>query len=935
MSDSPDAGADVGADTPEGRLVAEGSFKLDRARAIDKLAHFQLDDPRRYVAELVSSAVCADATGIHIRNDADDFEIEWDGDHPTLDELESLFDTIFYRGEDRRQRMLQHLAQGIFGAAGLDPQWVRLHRPGLTVDLTDPAQPQSTPNDRTEGMRVEVRERMSWAVLREWGRKAFKDPEELLLVKQVAVACPVPIFVGGAALPVGLDRLLGDTPAGAQDIEGLQAGEAGQVWLVERNTAESAGILVVRDGIVVDRIPLIVGPLALCGWVRCDGMTLDASQAGVVRRGRWTEVWKLARASARNAVHQAIVDGVGPPVDAAVLRKAGQAVVSGPTCVLAAVPLFDDLAGVPWSLRELSARSRVLVCGDRELFDAELAVPQLMGGVVVLRRLKSLGIDNVVDGEAELKARVWGRLRRTSLRKTLQPLTVPARVQLRRDVDGMALRGGLGLQRASPDDRPPTKAALHVELRVDGLPVELRTVPGPGPMLVRVESAALEADGAFVEVLAGAALDRAMAEAQRVGDALLERALKDAPFEPEVRKVLWTWVRHHTRGRRRGRIAALPDALRAAPLFLCTDGQRLSIADFPDVAKRNGRLDNKGRTVVWTIPAGAAPPRPVEGVLHLDDGDRTLLNHLLEGRVLDVLPQLRAEAEADRRRTQGSEEAKLFGPMLARATIDAPGLLGEVGLRRGDLSASCVCKVIRDRVLLGEVELPVDLPGSVAAVEWAQARPTDDWSGLADPEGAALALAELLEPHLVALAQVAATAWVADGSTGVASRARGTDRPLPPWLAAVLRRGRDGTSSLGNLPFVRDLGGRVHSLAALGAPLPPGARRSRGPRYLTVPPGTVLPTEIPRDEGGQFDEELGGMLVVDPERAVILEIWLGSGALRSGVPVLDQVRLAWSAFYRKSTHAWEAHPSALGAVHVQKEGVELFVGLDPTRAAPC
>ena len=60
--------------------------------------------------------------------------------------------------------MLQHLAQGIYGAHGLKPQWIHLERPGMHVDLTDPLNVASTPSDRSASIQVHVRERFGWKV---------------------------------------------------------------------------------------------------------------------------------------------------------------------------------------------------------------------------------------------------------------------------------------------------------------------------------------------------------------------------------------------------------------------------------------------------------------------------------------------------------------------------------------------------------------------------------------------------------------------------------------------------------------------------------------------------------------------------------------------------------------------------------------------------
>ena len=63
--------------------LSKGRFRVDRKRALSKLERFQLEDPTRYVLELVAAAVCAGASRVDIRNDADDFELSFRGAAPT------------------------------------------------------------------------------------------------------------------------------------------------------------------------------------------------------------------------------------------------------------------------------------------------------------------------------------------------------------------------------------------------------------------------------------------------------------------------------------------------------------------------------------------------------------------------------------------------------------------------------------------------------------------------------------------------------------------------------------------------------------------------------------------------------------------------------------------------------------------------------------
>jgi hypothetical protein len=914
----------------DGELVSAGSFRLDRGRAVDKLAHFQLDDPRRYVAELLAAAVCSGATGVHVRNDADDFELEWDGDHPTKAELDGLFDHIFYRGTDRRQRMLQHLAQGLFGAAGLDPRWVRLLRPGLTVDLTDPATPKHEENDRQHGVRVEVRERFSWSVLREWSRKPFQAPEELALLRRVAVGCPLPIFVDGAELELSLEDLLGPVVDRAERVLGAGV-EAGEAWLVEADTPAAAGIAVIRDGILVDRVPQQIGPLALCGWVRADGVDLDASQAGVVRRGPWLAVEAALEDAARRALALSLGSEAADAVSVlprADRLRAGRRLLQGPDCVLAGVPLFQALDGQHWSVAQLRESGPVLCAEDPALFDAGLDRPQLFGDAGMVRRLTELGLD-AADGSLELGRRRTGRERRAALLSQDHPLAVPAVVQVERSSETGRMAGGLGLDakalaaEGSPLEPVLDQPGITIELRVDGLPLARVRKDGPGPVLVRVEDERLQADSAFSVVLENSDLEDILEEAEGLATGLLEAALRpEHRSHGAVRAVVWRWFRHALRGGRGG-VGALPVALQSARLFACVDGRHRSVAELAEESVELGRVDRRGRPVVWTVPSGAGALGELAAVAIVEEDEQAVLSRVFEGRAPDMLASIRAEQAAAARRAAGQAEARLEGRLRAQAPVERVkrGLRGELGLRHR-ATGPARCTVIRDRVVLGEVDLPVDLPGAVAVVDWAEAEPTADWSGLADAEAVALGLGELLEEPLLALAREAGAVWLEEPGA--------LDRPLPAWLAALLAMGPRAAAELSVLPVLRDGAGGLHALGDLLH----ASSRQRRPRVDVVSSRRRLPRSVPGVTGPhpQLEAELAGLLVVDADRERILRSWLGERTVRSGDKTVDRWESRWAEHRAAARHRFALPEGVLGSVHVKGEGFEALLGLDPAGA---
>ena len=891
----------------DARLIGTGTFKLDRSRAVDKLAHFQLADPRDYVRELVAAAVCAGASEIRVRNDADDFELEWDGAHPELDDLDGFFDAIFHRGTDRRGRMLQHLAQGVLGALGMDPRWVRLMRPGLTLDLTDPKAPKTSENDRTQGVRIEVRERFGLDVLWEWGRKPFNEPEELTRLRTVAVGCPVPILVDGRPLDLDLNRHLGRPAEGVVQVALDRPHCRGEVWLAaDAPGAES--ILLIRDGVRVDHKPVDLHGVRVAGHVRCDALKLDASQTAVVE----DRTWKAVVTAVEGAVRRLLADFLSACEDRPPSRHLllARALVDGPDDVLAPVPLFADLRARLWSLTELDRAPRILVTEHIDLYDESLDLPQLDGDTKLLHRLSGWFEHRVTNGTRELRDRARGRHRRAALMAQAVPLSIdaPHTVSTDRHPSGAPndfhrMRVGVAPEGADWED-------IRIEFRVDGLPVQTAQEKGPGPVLVRVEDSRLVADPTFSKV--GPESVRAeLFEQARL--AAIEAALEGAaahPHHPDVRAVFRRHVRWALpRKRQRKGASALPRELRELPMFAHSSEGFVSLDAVEGDARALGRLDKRGRPLIWYVPATEPSPDAQARVLHLDGPDISLLQRLFGGRLVDVGKRLANEATARQRRRQGRAEAVLPPHLQCLETIelDQPEhtLSGIAGLRADPAAIGCPCTVVREGVVLGVIDLPVNLPGAILAVDWGGAEPTADWSGLADPDSAALFLAELLEPTLLDLARTAALE-----RTHLLG-------PLPDWLVALLMRGPKAAAELSGLAFVTTPDGD-HRL--LGEPVQ-RLRGARGGLHL-LPPDTTVPHHLRR----RFH-------IGDSDHLLVLQKWHGQRNVKDGRPLLEEHRSKHRAFQRKPTVAWSLPEGTVAGTVKVVDGLELRMGLDGRQGA--
>ncbi len=63
-----------------GEPVAEGRFRVDAGRAMERLRKYRFTDPSHWVLEVVRAAVASGATEVTVRTDADDVEVRFDGD---------------------------------------------------------------------------------------------------------------------------------------------------------------------------------------------------------------------------------------------------------------------------------------------------------------------------------------------------------------------------------------------------------------------------------------------------------------------------------------------------------------------------------------------------------------------------------------------------------------------------------------------------------------------------------------------------------------------------------------------------------------------------------------------------------------------------------------------------------------------------------------
>ncbi|NVB40881.1 hypothetical protein G6O69_23785 [Pseudenhygromyxa sp. WMMC2535] len=119
-----------------GEFVDQGGFRLDHARAREKLRAYNLSEPEIYTCLLVEVAVLLGAEQVAFVVDADTLEVRFGGAGFETSELEYLCEALFVEipdeadaAERRRRRALQLLSLAIQAALGLGARALELRSP--------------------------------------------------------------------------------------------------------------------------------------------------------------------------------------------------------------------------------------------------------------------------------------------------------------------------------------------------------------------------------------------------------------------------------------------------------------------------------------------------------------------------------------------------------------------------------------------------------------------------------------------------------------------------------------------------------------------------------------------------------------------------------------------------------------------------------------
>lgn len=858
-----------------GTVVGKGRFRVDRKLALEKMEKFQLEDPYRYVLELVAAAVCAGAERITITNDSDDFVIAWTGMLPTRAELDGLFDALFGHPDDAREHLLQHLAVGTLGALGLSPRWLRIDRgptddePGVRLDIREATETVTVDRDEDlDGMRIAVREQLGPATMAEALTLLFRDPIEARLIQGAARWCPVPIRINDRPMPSAIPT---------QAVAGGPT-QNGHLWLVPLTD----GIIdVVRHGIVVGHVPgWRLGAFSVTGWLRDDALRLNASRSAVVEDDRWRTFLSALEAAQAAFVRRLFDDPLPSAVRDEIALPALERLGPTPFGSLGALPVLVDAVGCRWSadaLRALDPPPSTSV-GP---FDPGDPRPVFLGAHA---RIVGIVFPEAVDRTEEIRVRLAGVKRRAETsRKRFWPWFEEPAIQRR--FERGTLKGAVRLR------EPITLGPVRVSLRIAGTELGTTSLAGAGPAMEAIlDDPAFQADLGFEHIVRDATWDAAAALLAEQATTHIVGRLQGS-VAPDRIDLLTACLRAPPdRGDLRTRAATTPAEVTELPLVPTGTGSRTSI--------RAILTSDTAWVVLDHLPPGT-PPELAARVLLLPP---ELSQHWTRWLSGSDPAAFRIDVSRAARLAGPRRAATFAGPVPDLAVdVDVPGITGVLGLWRytAPPGVSLVVTLLRAGVPVCDVGLPVGLAGVCGVLDVPDLDVDRAHAALASPA----VLADLAE-RLAAPVEALALALWGDQAGPVPGRVCG-------WLKATRTRWSEAVHAR---PIATWSDGRPVTLAELSQ----RALTRKGPKIGLVQEGP--PSELGLDD----------LLVAPLPLVALLNAWIPNKV----VDAKPEVRATAQAAEKFRARPLADEPPVLVERTVEGDGLRVRYAIprDPSRA---
>lgn len=360
-----------------GRVEAQGGFTIDPEQAREKLRHYQLADPHRYVLLLVEAAILLGADKLEFEIDSDDVHLRFGGAVLEHAQLENIYASLFAQAEQlallapeqlSRLRGLQQLGFALNSAMALNPRFARVvsigaDGRGSALEL-HPSAPDSLArvDAQPPGNHVHVKDRFRIGLVVEFLRSLDGRLTEAVLLREHCRWSRTPVFVNGEPISSATAEFDADVWSVVDVLDegrvvgraalGLHTPAAAGHSQLERPSAE-----LLCNGVFIETCSL-------------EGRTVSGLRAIVDSRRLRKDVSQTKLV--HDADYEAVLAQIRVAQDQLIHRLAER-------CVAGSAPAWTDAVLLEWLHLRLPARSRdgVLqrLLDEDEVFAAVAAVP--------------------------------------------------------------------------------------------------------------------------------------------------------------------------------------------------------------------------------------------------------------------------------------------------------------------------------------------------------------------------------------------------------------------------------------------------------------------------------------------------------------------------------------------------------------------------------
>jgi hypothetical protein len=680
-----------------GEKVAEGRFKIDSKRALERLRHNRLADPSHWVLDVLRAAHASGATLVNLDTDADDVEIRFDGKPFPASAMKDLLSQAL-GSDDGSEPRVRLLALGVAGALGLGLKHLTVASGGTAVDFDEAGQPALSRASET-GTRVHAHKRLSLKV----AAALVKGSPEEHAARERCARYGINLFINGKKLPQG------DTPGTASTRGDLELSAAVLV-LPTISTAE-----VLLHGVQVTRRQILLPGLQLAAVVSCPALQRNASGDDIVENDpAWLEALKQLETRSLDALKAAAKEP-----DEVLRRRIRWRLVHEPTlndearAVMEGCPLIPSPEGgfvAVAALKAAAAEGAPVYFAQRE-YPKGTCPPN----TVLLTPATRATWAPLLPGKKreDVAAYVQRKLRSAENRARWEaqapevPVLDDRRAWLSKaPIDTPKLKGEVGLFSMEP--------GAFVRILGNGRFLQQGEVIQLAPLRLRavVDYRGTLSEKTWAELPSPKLWSSVADGIEKAAERALERALEDHPLSLETashaRDLL---VRAAQQGRT---LDDLPKVLFSAALFPCVGGGLISLAE----------LKNEK---TWRYTSTPFDEGLLSGkqVMQLNDDDFKLLNPHADGRWKDVTEQLEREVGV-RRRIRGGKQEPLVAGKLVSVAFDVDGVRGEVALAADDTQLNV--DLYREGVLLEHARTAAQYGTAWAAVENPKLKPNEAWT---------------------------------------------------------------------------------------------------------------------------------------------------------------------------------------------------------------